>query len=212
MTYLAFDPGKSGGICALDARGNRVVLLVPMPVMTVRDGKSKSTEYDTDAIRRIIVEYQFPGAKAVLERQQDRQGQRRGGDSSVGAFMLLKGICIGVGMPVVEVHPTTWTTYIYRGMIEQCPSCGLEIVKGVKLVRERTVIRTRGKRAGKRDIELCRCCPKCMADIDGKLRSIKYCHDHFPGVSLRATKNCTTDADGLADALCIAAWEKETGA
>jgi hypothetical protein len=41
-----------------------------------------------------------------------------------------------------------------------------------------------------------------------KQRSILYCKRRFPGVDLRRTPGCSTDHDGMADALCIAAYAR----
>jgi hypothetical protein len=41
-----------------------------------------------------------------------------------------------------------------------------------------------------------------------KQKSIDVCRRLFPGVSLRATPRCTTDHDGMAEALLIAEYAK----
>lgn len=44
----------------------------------------------------------------------------------------------------------------------------------------------------------------------GKAEAIKYAHAHWPVLSLRETPRCTTDHDGMADALCIAAYGQKS--
>jgi crossover junction endodeoxyribonuclease RuvC len=43
-------------------------------------------------------------------------------------------------------------------------------------------------------------------DTEGKGSAIRYCEDRWPNLSLLRTKRCTTSHDGMADALCLAAY------
>lgn len=44
-----------------------------------------------------------------------------------------------------------------------------------------------------------------------KARAIAYCQERWPHFPLRRTARCTTEHDGLADALCLAAWGETHG-
>ena len=210
MIYLAFDPGKTGAACGLSPGSRTPVLLTTMPVIKVKERKKTRHEDDEPGILAIYRHcMELDDVTAVIEAQQDRPGQRRGGDSAVGIFNLLHGIAIGIGVRHVTVHPTTWTHHCYRGMVESCLKCGTVIGNGVKIVREKAVIRQSGKHKGQRAVEEGRFCPKCLASIDGKLRSIAYCRSHFPDVSLLATPGCSVPHEGIPDAICLASYACE---
>lgn len=216
MIYIAFDPGKTGGVCVLDSEPMEVKVNRPMPVVVIKTKGRQAREYDPSGIRQVVAEHSRcePSAViAVIEGQQGRPGQRLGGceETVEYAFGLLKGICVGLGVQTRTVYPVTWQRVMYAGLVEDCPGCGLRIDPDHRIVRSREVVRTRGKHVGKKAVEIGRFCPECSTPVDGKLRSVRSVEVNYPfAVDLRATPASKTHHDGMADALCIALWAAKT--
>ena len=113
--YIACDPGKKGGIAAIDEDGN-VIDATPTPVL----GK----EYDDRNIRRILSsfiemsEYCTIGIEDV-HAIQGGPNMKIGGSSqfSFGEGKgLLRGIVCGLGARYILIQPKAWQKIAWEGV------------------------------------------------------------------------------------------------
>ena len=55
MIFIAFDPGKSGGLCAMNDK-EKILALMPMPMVTVTEKRKERSVYGVARIRQLLVE------------------------------------------------------------------------------------------------------------------------------------------------------------
>lgn len=109
MIVAGIDVGFSGAICIMNSN-KEITYAVDMPII-----KTKKTELDEVAIRQYFtigeIEHCF------IEKAQSMPGQ---GISSTGRYMagygLIRGICVGLGIPYTLVHPRTWKKAMMKDM------------------------------------------------------------------------------------------------
>lgn len=107
---VGVDPGFSGAVALLDD-SQQIMFAVDMPVL----GEGKKKQLDELEIRELLRE---PGISHVyIEKSQTMPGQ---GISSSGRYMcsygIVRGICVGLGLPYTLVHPKTWKKDMMRDM------------------------------------------------------------------------------------------------
>lgn len=108
-SYAGIDPGFSGAIAIIDHEGNPIEL-IDMPII-----KAAKTELDEGRIRQTLSGFDI--GHTFIERAQSMPGQ---GISSTGRYMasygVLRGICVGLGIPYTLVSPQTWKAALMSGM------------------------------------------------------------------------------------------------
>ena len=102
MNYCGMDPGFSGAVAVLSEDGE-VLLLEDMPVVPVGTRR----ELNEPVLREWLVRFEV--GSCCLEKSQTMPGQ---GVASSGRYMMsygiLRGLCVGLGIPYSLVHPKTW--------------------------------------------------------------------------------------------------------
>ncbi len=106
-TYIGVDPGFSGALACLH---NLDIEAVDMPII-----KAAKNELDSVAVAFFLKTHE-PGL-VVIEKAQSMPGQ---GISSTGRYMesygRIRGLCEGMGIPYVLVHPRTWKKVVMSDM------------------------------------------------------------------------------------------------
>ena len=101
-TSCGIDPGFSGALAVVSEEGE-VLGLEDMPVLKVGSRR----ELNEPAIKDFLKRHKI--ATVALEKSQTRPGQ---GIASSGRYMMsygvLRGLCVGLGIPYQLVHPRTW--------------------------------------------------------------------------------------------------------
>lgn len=117
MIVVGIDVGFSGAIAAIGDEGNQVI---DMPVIeTLKKSKSgtKSTKHELDGVGVKMAILRMNPSHIFIEKAQTMPGQ---GVASSGRYMdgygVIKGICIGLGLPYTLVHPRTWKKLIMHDM------------------------------------------------------------------------------------------------
>ena len=113
MLYVGIDPGFTGAIAVFGSIENKVSEIYDMPVLKV----GKKTELDESGLFNILHPLSNTSATVFIEKAQAMPGQ---GSSSTGRYLtgygFIRGMCAGLGLPVVLVHPATWKAKIMRDM------------------------------------------------------------------------------------------------
>jgi len=108
--FIGIDPGFSGAITVID-EDKRIIYCVDMPILKV----GKRNELDEIMIYQILKSYEPD--HVYIEKAQSMPGQ---GISSTGRYMasygILRGICVGLGIPYTLVHPRTWKKEMMKDM------------------------------------------------------------------------------------------------
>lgn len=121
MRVIGIDPGVTGGI-VLNEDGKPIMLTV-MPVIKItkkstRNGKAKevnSNEYLDAKIAQIIKS--CAPDHIVIEKQQAFPQQGAVSMFSVGiGYGILRGICAGLGYPIVVITTQSWQNALFKGM------------------------------------------------------------------------------------------------
>lgn len=124
--FIGCDPGKSGGIVALDAMGN-VLLTHAMPVI----GK----EYDLQKIHDLLDHYSRHKVYVGIENVHAIQG--KAGNSSNFSFGLGKGILMGIvsglKMPYLLVNPRQWQKETWEGVTKQSDTKKTSLIAAKRL-------------------------------------------------------------------------------
>jgi Holliday junction resolvasome RuvABC endonuclease subunit len=109
-TSCGIDPGFSGALAVVSAEG-KVLALEDMPVIKVGSRR----ELNEPAIKDFLKQHQI--AAVALEKSQTMPGQ---GVASSGRYMMsygvLRGLCVGLGIPYQLVHPRTWKSAMMPDM------------------------------------------------------------------------------------------------
>lgn len=121
----SIDPGLEGALAIF--KGGSLQLVEKMPVIKVKkSGKTlkgnpkTKTLLDEQAIRSFLMEHS--PSLLVIEAAQTMPPSKNGrtqGVASSGTTMenygLLRGICVGLGIPYIPVNPRTWKTVMLKG-------------------------------------------------------------------------------------------------
>lgn len=122
----SIDPGLKGALAIF--KDGTLRLVEKMPVVTVKkSGKTPKgnpkvkTLLDEQAIRCFLTEHS--PSLLVIEAAQTMPPSKNGraqGLASSGTTMenygLLRGICVGLGIPYIPVSPKTWKAVMLKGM------------------------------------------------------------------------------------------------
>ncbi|OPY76755.1 MAG: hypothetical protein A4E65_03105 [Syntrophorhabdus sp. PtaU1.Bin153] len=137
------DNGFSGAISFLDENNGNLLEIHDMPVLKVGDRNEINESRVKELLSRPGLLHVFlEKAQAMpTEREDKATGKtiRQGIASTaryVGSYYLLRGICVGLGMPYSLVHPVTWKKAMMRDMPKEksasiyrvhqlYPGCGL---------------------------------------------------------------------------------------
>lgn len=102
ITVIGIDPGFSGAIAFIN---DGAISSVDMPILK----NEKRTELDEHEVRAYIKGYDISNMHIFIEKAQSMPGQ---GISSTGRYLtsygIIRGICVGLGVPYTLVHPRTW--------------------------------------------------------------------------------------------------------
>ena len=235
---LAVDSGLDGAFVWM--RGG-VVLHHVLTRSIVRDGRIDMGELkDKDALAfdTACMSGTFPSPQLAYIEEPFNPGMT-GRANSVGfagsckRFGRLQGWLESWGYEVRSVRPQEWQRGILdlaRFEVRTEKACAPRLAEGWTLTRAKGIVgwRLRGPRGtdvswttpdDRRSAILGaeRIAPTSVVRTkqtlthDTKAASIAYAREHFPGVEL-VPPRCKNPHDGLADALCIAAWasKKET--
>ena len=236
---LAVDSGLDGAFVWM--RGGKVLHYV-LTRSIVRDGRIDMGELkDKDALAfdTACMSGTFPSPQLAYIEEPFNPGMTGRANSSGFAgsckrFGRLQGWLESWGYEVRSVRPQEWQRGIldlarFDGRTEK--ACAPRLADGWKLARVhadspgwwRLTMPDKGRRefqcvtrgdalafiAGAWPESILR--NKSILSHDTKAASIAYAREHFPGVEL-VPPRCKNPHDGLADAICIAAWasKKET--
>ncbi|MFH0878121.1 MAG: hypothetical protein V2A34_00260 [Lentisphaerota bacterium] len=108
--YVGIDPGKDGGIVAINGDSEVLIQLVTPTVNVAKKGKKR--EYLVDSMKTIL---EFGKIDfAVLEKTQAMPGQGGTSMHSLGrGDGLWEGILVGLGIRYQRVHPKTWQKLVH---------------------------------------------------------------------------------------------------
>ncbi len=110
MPVVGIDPGFSGAIAMLDDSGG-ICELIDMPIWKV----GKKNELNEVALNDFFAQHEID--HVYIEKAQSMPGQ---GVSSTfryaASWGMLRGICVGRGIPYTLVHPKTWKKELMRDM------------------------------------------------------------------------------------------------
>lgn len=112
---VGVDNGFSGAIACIDAHEHRCVELLKMPIINKKAGGS---DLDETQIRDILRKFKDVGEVHVyIEKAQVMPKQ---GLVSSGRYMeshgIVRGICVGLGIPYTITHPQRWKKKMLEGM------------------------------------------------------------------------------------------------
>lgn len=111
MIYIGIDPGKKGGIAAIDPAAE-VLLLVPMPVLT--SGKARA-QYDLPRIFERLVRQGH--ARVTIERLGAMPPGMGGSAANYqrGFSMgMLQAFCVALKAPYQLVSPSVWQKAFWK--------------------------------------------------------------------------------------------------
>lgn len=103
---LGIDPGKTGGMAAMDDAG-QVISRLPIP--TLATGVGSRRDYDEGQIVVWLRQFMRDRVAAFLESQQAYPGQGAVSNFSTGGgYYLWRGILAALGISYEIVRPQTW--------------------------------------------------------------------------------------------------------
>ncbi len=119
FTVCGIDPGNSGALSLLRWVNGvvEVLALIPMPTTTYQvkaRGKVQTrTKIDETKVKQTLQEWRqkFGLNLAVIEEQKKRTGRSQGFGSAgttMEQYGLLRGICVGLGIPYITPDPQKW--------------------------------------------------------------------------------------------------------
>lgn len=104
--YIGVDPGVSGGVAIISARG--VLSVHDMPTRKVMVARQSRREVDAHALAELLRPL-ADGALAIVERQSARPGQGVTSMFGLGRSLgVVLGTMAGLGIPVRMVAASAW--------------------------------------------------------------------------------------------------------
>ena len=146
---VGIDVGFSGAVVFIGDKG-QILDLYDMPVINVKKGKKNQREIDEPTLCDLL---SLGCDHVFIEKAQSMPGQ---GVSSTGKYMMgfgiIRGICVGLGLPYTLVTPQAWKKAMMKGMGKE---------KGASIVRAKQLypklVLDRKKDHGKADALLIAC-------------------------------------------------------
>lgn len=122
LVIVGIDPGNKGALSIVRYGFYIHAEFVDMPVLQTKGkGKTKKgndkihTELDALAIKQILID--CAPSHVFIEKAQSMPGQGLASTANyMSGFGLLKGICVGLGIPFTLVHPATWKKQMLKDM------------------------------------------------------------------------------------------------
>lgn len=118
---IGIDPGLDGAITFMD--GNKIIHYLDIP--TLSDGKRRMVDLlyiksliitHTDKIRKSDA-LVFDSVKVIIEKAQSMPKNGATGMFNYGvSYGMLLGLCAGLGIAVMPVHPATWKKVMLKDM------------------------------------------------------------------------------------------------
>jgi crossover junction endodeoxyribonuclease RuvC len=110
--WIGIDPGLTGAVAAIDDYGN-LVALQDTPVITVRKGKGRRSEYSepgmTTLLEGILNSGEKAHARVLIENVHSMPKQGVASSFSFGVgFGIWRGIIAALRLPCERVEPTVW--------------------------------------------------------------------------------------------------------
>jgi hypothetical protein len=113
MIYFGIDPGKRGGLSAID-EGGEPLLCIPMPVISAT--KHSKDQYDLPRIfERLIRQGQ---SRVYIERLLPMPPKMGGASANYqrGFSMgMLQAFCVALKLPYELITPSVWQRAFWRG-------------------------------------------------------------------------------------------------
>lgn len=121
----SIDPGLEGALAIFNDGGLHLVEKIPVITVkkagkTPKGNQKTKTLLDEQAVRSFLTEHS--PSLVVIETAQTMAPSKNGrmqGITSSGTIMenygLLRGICVGLGIPYIPVNPRTWKTVMLKG-------------------------------------------------------------------------------------------------
>lgn len=104
---LGFDPGLSGAVAILDAKG-RLVDVIDMPTVEVKVGSSMKRQVAPAALSAEL--FMYRDAFAYVEKVNAMPGQGVSSMFSLGRSMgVIEGVLAGLNVPYTMIRPAEWT-------------------------------------------------------------------------------------------------------
>jgi len=113
MNICGIDPGFSGAITFLNKEG-RIVFKTIMPIIKFKVGKKKKIEYDSKAIRKLMIDYKPKMTAIEVQQAMPKQGVSSTFKTGRG-FGLLEGIMIGLGYSYLLIRAQAWQKEMFAG-------------------------------------------------------------------------------------------------
>lgn len=108
MFTIGIDPGASGAVAILDAKGD-LVHVFEMPAVEVKIGKAFKRRVSPEMLAAELKMYADQGARAWVEHVSAMPGQGVSSMFAFGeAFGLARGVLAGMQVPVYTVPPAVW--------------------------------------------------------------------------------------------------------
>lgn len=111
-SIIGIDPGFSGAIAVINGETKEILALLDMLIIKVGKGKKKKNHLDEIGIRDIL---KNNADHVFIEKCQAMPASVKGvrqGIASTANYMtgygIIRGICVGLGIPYTLIHPKTW--------------------------------------------------------------------------------------------------------
>jgi hypothetical protein len=124
MRIVGIDPGNAGAIAVIDDKKPLpLITLFDMPIL-ITEGKGKTkkgnvkkhTVLDEQALCSIFKNL-MPIKMMFIEKSQSMPGQNAAATFNYAAgYGIIRGVCVGLGIPYTLVHPATWRRSLMKDM------------------------------------------------------------------------------------------------
>jgi crossover junction endodeoxyribonuclease RuvC len=125
MIIAGVDNGFTGAITLMDVDRRRIIESLEMPIV-----KNKKNEINEKAVKEIL----FQSVHIFIEKAQVMPKQ---GISSSGRYMMaygiVRGICVGLGIPYTLVTPQRWKNVMMADMPKEK---GASIIAALRMFPE----------------------------------------------------------------------------
>jgi crossover junction endodeoxyribonuclease RuvC len=112
--YMGIDPGTSaGGITVMD-ENTKIVFCEDIPSLDIGT-KKKQSVINEPAIKELFLRYVIEHAFLEKAQVMPKQGVVSMGNYMMG-FGILRGLCLGLGIPYTLVTPQSWKKTMMAGM------------------------------------------------------------------------------------------------
>lgn len=135
MRFIGIDPGITGYLVGIDTDGGLKYNYYPMPTLTLKNHKFRK-EIDSAGFKKILID--FNPDLVFIEQQLVMPTDGKAGLRSISKMWgFIQGVCVGMGLDYMDVHPKTWQKLLFKRVEFTKKETDIKIKEKVALAMQR---------------------------------------------------------------------------